>query len=129
MFCSGPTQSIKKISWYAPNTAAASFLSSLAPKSLSWIVQLSGQDNPARAQPGDGTAQKIGRDGRQRGRIAEYCETDVVNTYRVWLRYELFRGRLTEAEYQTSEACLGDLLKARGNTKPHLAAPAEPTSP
>ena len=33
------------------------------------------------------------------GRIAEvaaYCETDVVNTYRVWLRYELFRGRLTE---------------------------------
>ena len=32
------------------------------------------------------------------GRIAEvaaYCETDVVNTYRVWLRYELFRGRLT----------------------------------
>ena len=29
------------------------------------------------------------------GRIAEvaaYCETDVVNTYHVWLRYELFRG-------------------------------------
>ena len=27
------------------------------------------------------------------GRIAEvaaYCETNVVNTYRVWLRYELF---------------------------------------
>ena len=22
--------------------------------------------------------------------IADYCETDVVNTYRVWLRYELF---------------------------------------
>ena len=29
--------------------------------------------------------------------IADYCESDVVNTYRVWLRYELFRGRLTEA--------------------------------
>jgi 3'-5' exonuclease len=26
--------------------------------------------------------------------IADYCETDVVNTYRVLLRYELFRGRL-----------------------------------
>jgi 3'-5' exonuclease len=25
--------------------------------------------------------------------IAEYCESDVVNTYRVWLRHELFRGR------------------------------------
>jgi predicted PolB exonuclease-like 3'-5' exonuclease len=23
--------------------------------------------------------------------IADYCESDVVNTYRVWLRYELFR--------------------------------------
>jgi hypothetical protein len=21
--------------------------------------------------------------------VADYCETDVVNTYRVWLRYEL----------------------------------------
>ena len=31
--------------------------------------------------------------------IADYCETDVVNTYRVWLRYELFRGHLTDAEF------------------------------
>ena len=31
--------------------------------------------------------------------IAEYCESDVVNTYRVWLRYELFRGRLMEATH------------------------------
>jgi predicted PolB exonuclease-like 3'-5' exonuclease len=35
------------------------------------------------------------REGRIR-EIAEYCESDVVNTYRVWLRYELFRGRLSE---------------------------------
>jgi predicted PolB exonuclease-like 3'-5' exonuclease len=26
-----------------------------------------------------------------------YTETDVVNTYRIWLRYELFRGRLFTA--------------------------------
>jgi len=26
--------------------------------------------------------------------IADYCESDVVNTYRGWFRYELFRGRL-----------------------------------
>jgi 3'-5' exonuclease len=32
------------------------------------------------------------REGRIR-EIAEYCESDVVNTYRVWLRHELFRGR------------------------------------
>jgi predicted PolB exonuclease-like 3'-5' exonuclease len=53
--------------------------------------------------------------------IAEYCESDVVNTYRVWLRYELFRGRLCEQEFQASEANLMDFIKARGNTKPHLA--------
>jgi predicted PolB exonuclease-like 3'-5' exonuclease len=41
------------------------------------------------------------RDGRIR-EIADYCETDVVNTYRVWLRYELFRGRLTDAEFWSS---------------------------
>ena len=31
--------------------------------------------------------------------IADYCESDVVNTYLVWLRYELFRGRLSDAEF------------------------------
>jgi hypothetical protein len=58
------------------------------------------------------------------GRIAEvaaYCETDVVNTYRVWLRYELFRGRLTENGLLASEANLGDYIGSRSNTKPHLA--------
>jgi len=39
--------------------------------------------------------EKYYRDGHIR-EIAEYCEGDVVNTYRVWLRYELFRGRLPE---------------------------------
>jgi len=58
------------------------------------------------------------RDGRIK-EIADYCETDIVNTYRLWLRYELFRGKLTEGEYQASEANLGDYL-AHSNTKPHL---------
>jgi len=49
------------------------------------------------------------------------CETDVVNTYRVRLRYELFRGRLSHAKFQANETCLVDFIKARGNTKPHLA--------
>ena len=51
---------------------------------------------------------------------AEYCETDVVNTYRVWLRYELFRGRLGEGEYQASERSLADFIGARVSTKGHL---------
>jgi 3'-5' exonuclease len=52
--------------------------------------------------------------------IAEYCEGDVVNTFRLWLRHELFRGRLSDAEFQASEAGLVDFIRARGNTKPHL---------
>jgi hypothetical protein len=48
--------------------------------------------------------------------IAQYCETDVVNTYRVWLRYELFRGRLRESEHQASESSLADFIAARANT-------------
>jgi 3'-5' exonuclease len=58
------------------------------------------------------------------GRIAEvaaYCGTDVVNTYGVWLRYELFRGRLSENGLRASEANLGDYIRSHSNTKPHLA--------
>ena len=67
-----------------------------------------------------GEVEKYYREGRLR-EIAEYCETDVVNTYSVWLRYELFRGRLSEVEFQASDGSLIDYIKARGNTKPHLA--------
>jgi len=63
--------------------------------------------------------EKYYRDGHIR-EIAEYCESDVLNTYRVWLRYELFRGQLSDAAFQASEASLADFVKARGNTKPHL---------
>jgi predicted PolB exonuclease-like 3'-5' exonuclease len=63
--------------------------------------------------------EKYYRDGHIR-EIAEYCESDVLNTYRVWLRHELFRGRLSDAEFRASEANLADFVKARGNTKPHL---------
>ncbi len=52
--------------------------------------------------------------------IADYCETDVVNTYRVWLRYELFRGELTPIQFQLSEQKLGEFIKVRANAKPHL---------
>jgi 3'-5' exonuclease len=67
-----------------------------------------------------GEVVKFYLEGRIR-EIAEYCESDVVNTYRVWLRYELFRGRVSASEFQASEVSLVDFIKARGNTKPHLA--------
>ena len=42
-------------------------------------------------------------------------------TTKAGLRYELFRGRLSQADFEASEAGLTDFIKARGNTKPHLA--------
>lgn len=38
--------------------------------------------------------------------VAEYCRSDVINTYRVWLTYELFCGRLTPKGYAQSDAAL-----------------------
>ena len=60
------------------------------------------------------------RAGRIR-EIADYCESDVVNTYRVWLRYELFRGRLSDAAFRASEDSLTAFMKVRTEIKPHLA--------
>jgi predicted PolB exonuclease-like 3'-5' exonuclease len=64
--------------------------------------------------------EKYYREGRI-PEIAEYCETDVVNTYRVWLRYELFRGRLSDVEFQGSEAGLIADVDANTARLPSLA--------
>jgi predicted PolB exonuclease-like 3'-5' exonuclease len=45
--------------------------------------------------------------------IAEYCETDVVNTHQVWLRYELFRGTLSQNAFEKSEQNLADLMNRK----------------
>lgn len=50
--------------------------------------------------------------------IRNYCEVDVLNTYLIFQRYQLMRGRLTEAEYSASCARLRKTLEAEG--KPHL---------
>jgi hypothetical protein len=63
--------------------------------------------------------EKYFRDGHIR-QIAEYCESDVLNTYRVWLRHELFRGSLSDGQLQASEASVIEFVKLRSNTKPHL---------
>ena len=39
--------------------------------------------------------------------IADYCRSDVVNTYRLWLRHELFRGRLDHGQFEYSERDVG----------------------
>jgi 3'-5' exonuclease len=57
----------------------------------------------------------------QRGDIAairNYCETDVLNTYLVYLRFQLVRGLLDEARYRAELAELEQTLEQAG--RPHL---------
>jgi hypothetical protein len=57
------------------------------------------------------------------GRISEvsgYCECDVASTYRVWLVHELFRGRLSRAEFEASEDNFLGFVQERIESKPHL---------
>ena len=44
--------------------------------------------------------------------IRNYCETDVLNTYLVFLRFELMRGKLAQAEYDAECQQLRTYLKA-----------------
>ena len=68
-----------------------------------------------------GEVEQYHRDGRI-DEIAAYCESDVVNTYRVWLRHELFQGNLTDKAFEASESNLSEFITARSNSKPHLSA-------
>lgn len=51
--------------------------------------------------------------------IRDYCETDVLNTYCVYLRFELMRGTLNENEYEQSLTRLRQYLSAQ-HDKTHL---------
>ena len=55
------------------------------------------------------------------GKIAEirnYCETDVLNTYCVYLKFELMRGVIKQHEYEDKLLTLKDMLQSEN--KPHL---------
>lgn len=49
-------------------------------------------------------------------RIRNYCETDVLNTYLIYLRYQLIRGRLSEIDYLAECNVLRDLLISENKT-------------
>ena len=96
-------------------------LSSFAPQAkgtLNELCRVMGMSGKPDGMHGGQVAQYC-LDGRIK-EVADYCETDVVNTYRVWLRYELFRGKLTPIQFQLSEQKLGEFIRARCNAKPHL---------
>jgi hypothetical protein len=45
--------------------------------------------------------------------VADYCETDVVGTYQVRLRYELFRGTLSQNAFERSQQNLAEFPRQR----------------
>ena len=68
-----------------------------------------------------GYAGKLGMDGArvwdsyQQGRLADvraYCETDVVNTFLVYSRFQRMRGVLTEAEFADEQALVRSTLQS-----------------
>lgn len=66
--------------------------------------------------------------------VAQYCESDVLNTYRLWLVYELFRGSITAVQLAWSEAQAADFVRTRKSENPHLSrssalAPADLATP
>ena len=97
-------------------------LSSFAPHTKASLNELSRiMGLPGKPDGIDGAeVERYFREGKIK-EIAEYCETDVVNTYRVWLRYELFIGRLSEKSFESSEQDLGEFIEARAEKKQHLS--------
>jgi predicted PolB exonuclease-like 3'-5' exonuclease len=51
--------------------------------------------------------------------IRRYCETDVMNTYLLYCRYQLMRGGLTSQEHAQEIAMVRATLSA--NDEPHWA--------
>lgn len=92
--------------------ALASYSSRDKPKldELSKILGLSGKPEGIHG----GEVEALVNAGRIQ-EVADYCETDVVNTYRIWLLYELFRGTLTTQQLEWSEARLRDHVERRAD--------------
>ncbi len=53
-------------------------------------------------------------------RIRDYCETDVINTYLVYLRFELMRGKLSRDQHDLEVARMREYL--RSEAKEHFLA-------
>ena len=52
--------------------------------------------------------------------VAWYCETDVLNTYLIWLRYQHFRGAIQEEELVWSEKQATDFVASRKSANPYF---------
>jgi predicted PolB exonuclease-like 3'-5' exonuclease len=100
------------------------YISRYHPRHLD-LMDLMALYQPRAAAPLDALAKlcgfpgKLGMDGSavwdayREGRLAEiraYCETDVVNTYLVYLRFQKMRGALTDKAYEREVALVRETL-------------------
>jgi predicted PolB exonuclease-like 3'-5' exonuclease len=98
------------------------------------LMDLLARYNPRNNAPMDalarlcGFAGKLGMDGSQvwaqflAGQtedIRRYCETDVMNTYLLYCRFQKMRGGLTEAEYRQEAAFVRHNLQTLSDLEPH----------
>jgi predicted PolB exonuclease-like 3'-5' exonuclease len=113
-----------------PGLAARPYFDRAASDTVDLCDLLSGHERHARASldevarllglPGkpalggqvlDGAAvERLFAEGKH-DQIAAYCRSDVLNTWRCWLRYELFCGRLDASGLAASEEALAAFLK------------------
>jgi len=54
--------------------------------------------------------------------IRDYCETDVLNTYLIFLRFQLIRGHLTCDQYQAECRKVRETLALEAGQKVHFQA-------
>jgi len=100
------------------------------------LMDLLAMYNPKNNAPLDAMAKlcgfpgKLGMDGSQvyeqylagqTDDIRRYCETDVMNTYLVYCRFQKMRGGLTEAEYDQELVLVKDRLGQLAATESHWA--------
>ena len=57
-------------------------------------------------------------DNNQINEISNYCETDVLNTYLVYLRHMLHRGTLCKGNYNHAAGDIISLLEAKDESRP-----------
>ncbi|GAC1301104.1 MAG: 3'-5' exonuclease [Steroidobacteraceae bacterium] len=117
-----------------PSFRYSNYLSRFHWRHLDLMDVLSGFQGRGRASLDDvatllGLPGKLGMDGSQvwpmylqggHARIRDYCETDVLNTYLVYLRFELLRGHLNAIEHAAEIARVRTLLQE--STADHLQA-------
>jgi 3'-5' exonuclease len=76
------------------------------------------EDSPSKGFDG-GEVERYCREGKIK-EVADYCQTDVVGTYQAWLRYELFRGTLSQNAFEASEQNLANFMALRQSRDENL---------